>query len=131
MRSIWRLKGRDVLGGGLGGVLAAADGVLLGGQTKRIEAHGVQHVFAFQAVVARQNICRNIPQRVPHMQPRPRGVGEHIEHIVFLCGAVFVGHKRAVVFPVLLPFGLNVLRIVLRHGGRVCFAAKLQFLKGF
>ncbi len=42
----------DVLLGSHGGMLTGLDGILLGGESERVEAHGMEHVKALQALVA-------------------------------------------------------------------------------
>ena len=68
---------------GLGGharVLAGLHGVLLGGQTERVVAQGVENVGAEHPVIAREHVGGDVAQRVADMQARARGVGEHVLH---------------------------------------------------
>ena len=54
------------------------DGVLLRRQTESVVAKRVQHVLAQHAVVAREDIRRDVAQRMTHVQARAGGVGEHV-----------------------------------------------------
>ena len=59
-------------------MLAGLAGVLLGGQTERVEAHGVQHVEAGHAFEPGVHVGGDVAERVADMQARPRGVREHV-----------------------------------------------------
>ena len=50
-----------------GGVLPRLNGVLFGGQPKRIETHRVQYIEPGQSLVASHNIRSNVPQWMPHV----------------------------------------------------------------
>lgn len=43
----------------------------------------MQHIKAFQALVSRINIRRNVPEWMTDMQPSSRRVREHVEHVIF------------------------------------------------
>ena len=103
----------DVLFGGDGRVLAGLYGVLFGGKAVGVVAHGVQHVEPFQTFVAGKDVAGYVSQRVSHMQPRSRRVGEHVEDVVFwFVGGVFAA--VGVIFsPVALPFAFDVFEIVI------------------
>ena len=80
-RCSWRAVAADV---GLGGgprVRAGLHRVLLGGQPEGVEAHRVQHVVAGHPQVAAQDVRADEAQRVPDVQPRARGVGEHVQQV--------------------------------------------------
>ena len=94
-------------------MLSCLDGILLGGQSVGIIAHGVEHVKALLTLETRIDIAGNITQRMAHMQSRTAGIGEHVEHIKLLFAVVF-GHLIGFLFhPSLLPFLLNVSEIVI------------------
>ena len=107
------------LGGGPW-VRTGLDGVLLGRQAEGIVAQSVQHVLAQHAVIASIGIGSDIAQRVSHVQARTGGVGEHILHIeLFLRQLARIGGElayrvrgveSAIVFPVLLPGLLDLVR---------------------
>ncbi len=101
-------KGLDVVGGGLRRMSAGLQGILLGGQSKGVKAHGVQDVEAPRPLVARHDVGGGVALGVAHVQPRPGGVGEHVEDVVFRLLAEIHGLKRVVFLPVLLPFGFEV-----------------------
>ena len=103
----------DVLFRGDGRVGAGLDGVLLRRQPERVPAHRVQHVKAGHPFVPADNIAGRVALRVPHMQPGPGRVGEHIQHIVLgLVGIVGCG-EGLIGKPEILPFLLNTVKIVL------------------
>jgi len=60
-------------------MLPGLDRELLGRQTERIHPHRVQDVLAPHALVARDNVGCDEPQRMPHMQALAGRVGEHVE----------------------------------------------------
>ena len=66
---------------GLGGdprVLPGLHGVLLGGQAEGVVAHGVQHVVAVHPAEPAGDVGAQVAQRVADVQPRARGVREHV-----------------------------------------------------
>ena len=99
----------DVLLGGDARVDAVLDGVLLGGQTERVEAHRVQHVEALHPLVARDDIGGDVTKRMADVQADARGIREHIEHVILGTGGVEafgagVRHAEgALGFPSFLP----------------------------
>ncbi len=77
-----RADGLDV---GLGRdprVLPGLDGELLGGQAEGVVAHRVQDVVAVHAPEAARDVGTQVAQRVPDVQPGPRGVREHVHREV-------------------------------------------------
>ena len=98
--------------GAYGRVYAMLQRILLSRQAKSIVAHGVQHIEAFQAFVAAENIAGNVAERMAHMQAGTAGVRKHIEHIILGLAAV-VGHLiRFGIIPLLLPFFFNGVEVV-------------------
>ena len=71
---------RHVLGGGDRRVLAGLDCILLGRETKGVEAHAVEHISAPHALKAAEDVGTDISEWMPHMEPAARRVGEHVEH---------------------------------------------------
>ena len=65
----------DILLGGDGRMLTGLDGVLFRGQTEGIVAHRVEHVEAFEPLVAGIDIGSDIAQRVTDMQTRSGRMG--------------------------------------------------------
>ena len=102
----------DVLFGGDGGVLSRLYGILFGGQPVGVVAHGVQHVESFESFEAGVNIRGDIPERVAYMQTGSRGVGKHIQHIVFGFVRVFGDVVGVVLFPVFLPLLFDFSEII-------------------
>jgi len=130
--------GGDVVLGCRAGMCARAHGELLGGQTKRVVTHGVQHIVAPGAAVTGVHVGGDVAKRMAHVQTRARGVGKHIEHIA----ARPIGHRfgigqrprrvwclvGAVGLPAVLPAKLDLggqLGGVSIRGERVCHAARL------
>lgn len=119
---------RHVLHGGLGrlpGVGAAADRVLLGGQAEGVEAQRVQHVVPAHALVAGVDVGGDVAERVPHVQPGPGGVGEHVHDVLLgarddgrVPGQV-AGRVRRLVGALAVPEVLPACLDVGGHGSRV------------
>ena len=111
----------DVAFGGDPRVHVVLDGVLLGGQAKGVEAHGVQHVEPAHAAVAAGDVGGDEAQGVAHVQPHPAGIGEHVQHVVLGLGGVEVrvagvgGAEGFGVGPAGLPLGFDGLEVVF-HG---------------
>ena len=61
-------------------VLAGLHRVLLGRQTKRVEAHRVQHVAAEHALEAGVHVGADVAEWVSDVQAGTRRVREHVEH---------------------------------------------------
>ena len=94
-----------------GSLRIVLDGGVLGGQTKGIEADGVQHVVAAHAGLTGHGIADGVVARVAHVQVARR-IREHLEHILLGLGGVGVDGKEVGVLPGLHPPGLNGLRVV-------------------
>ena len=103
----------NILFGGDGGGLTGLYGVLFGGQAVGVVAHGVQHVETFQAFVACKDVAGYVSEGVSHMQSRSRGVGEHVEDVVFGFVGDVVGAVGLIFAPVVLPFAFDVVEIVI------------------
>ena len=107
----------DVGFGRDGRMLSGLDGILFGGQSVGIIAHGVQHIETLQTLEACIDITGDIAEWMAHMQARTAGVREHVEHIEFLFVLVFGNLIRLVLHPALLPFLLDFSEIVFH----ICF----------
>ncbi len=105
-------EGINIIFGGNRRMLAGTDRVLLGWQAKRVIAHRVQHVKAFQAFVPRENISGDVAQRVPYVQARARRIREHVQHIIFGLIAFIIDFINMMVVPKLFPLFLNITGIV-------------------
>ena len=57
------------------------NGILLGGQSECIPAHGVKYIESIHPFVPGHNVSGGVPFRMPHMQSRARRIGEHIQNI--------------------------------------------------
>ena len=92
---------------------AGIDGVLFGGQAKRVPAHRMEDVESAHALVTTENVGGGIAFGMAHVQAGAGRVGEHVEDVELRLGAVVRGGKGFVVEPVLLPLGLDDVEWVL------------------
>ena len=96
--------------------------ILLRRQPERIPPDRVQHVEPLHPLVSRNDIRRRIPFRMSHMQPLPRRIRKHIQHVVFRLRIVHRAGRidthrlprleRLVRLPVCLPLLLNRVMVV-------------------
>ena len=124
-------------------MLAGLHGILLGRQAEGVVAHGVQHILALHAVIARYHIGGEIAQRMADMQALARRVGEHVHGevrgpairiaapAVLQVTADVGGPEGSPLIPDFLPFGFNVLgesRVIAECWltGRCCFGVLLD-----
>ncbi len=114
-----RLHGGDVGVGPFLGMDLVFHGGVLGRQAERVPAHGMQHVEALGALVARDHVALRVVAHVAHMDA-PRRIGEHLQHVVFRPGAIHDGAERLALVPDLPPLGFGLAKIVAdgcrRHG---------------
>jgi hypothetical protein len=98
-------------------VLAGLDRVLLGRQAERVEAHRVQDVVAGHAQIAAQHVGADVAQRMPHVQPGPAGIREHVVQVILRAAGRESGAQRpgwirrverALALPALLPARLDL-----------------------
>ncbi len=93
------------------------DGGILRGQAERIPSHGMKHVVAVHPHVAGERVADRVVAHVPHVQ-RARGIGQHLEDVIFLLGRVGLGGvERGILLPALEPLlfdGLRVVALVIR-----------------
>ena len=117
--------GLDVLPRGLLRMPPGGDGVLLGREPERVVPHGMKHVVALHPLASRDDVRPDVAHRVPDVQARPGGVGEHVEHVVLRLGGVEVGVARIrgpegpLLGPASLPPGLDRARVVSVHARRM------------
>ena len=111
------LERLDVLRGRDGRMSPRPDGVLFGGEAKRIPAHRMEHLLASHPTVPADDVSRRVALGMPHMQPGPRRIREHVQHIhLRFRGIDRAELERAVLIPESLPLGFNSLRIESGHG---------------
>jgi hypothetical protein len=93
--------------------------VLLGRQAERVVAEGVEDVAAGHPVVAGEHVGADVAERVADVEPRARGVREHVEHVQLRSvgdpvepvdeGSARVGGvERALPVPAVLPGDLDL-----------------------
>ena len=71
-------------------VSSGIDGVLFGGQTESIPAHGVQDVETLHPFVAACDIGRGVSFGVTDMKSGTGGIGEHVQTVILgLIGKIF------------------------------------------
>ena len=96
------------------------DGVLFGGEPERIPAHRMEHLLASHPTVPTDDVGRRVALGMSHVQPGPRRIREHVEHVHLGLGGIDgTDPKRLEFLPKSLPFGFNALGVVTGHGGLV------------
>ena len=99
------LRGHRRMGSGL-------DGVLFRGQSERVPPHRMKHVEIAHPLVAAEDVGRGVSLGMADVQPRPGGIGEHIQRVELRPGVEIDRPERVVLLPVLLPFLLDRGKIV-------------------
>ena len=93
------------------------DGVVLGRQAERVPADGKQHVIAFHAALAGDDIHRRVAARMADVQARAGRIRELDQRVEFRLLMAGFRLKAMGLFPLLLPFQLNLIGIVsFAHG---------------
>ena len=87
------------------------DGGVFGGHAEGIPAHRMQYRVAHGALEARDNVAHRVIADVPHMDA-PRGVGEHLQHVVFRPRVVVLGGEDTALGPDFLPAGFGLAGVV-------------------
>ena len=93
---------------------AVLDGRILGRHAEGVEAHRMQDVEALHRLVARHDITDGIVAHVAHVQVARR-IREHLECVVLRATSVGLRLVDLALFPLLLPFRLDVLRRISFH----------------
>ncbi len=98
------------------GIVARLYRILFRWQSETVETYGVQDVIALHSLHSGKYIGSGITFRVSYVQTRARGVGEHIQNIIFGLGKIVqVRAERLVVFPVFNPFFFNAFEVCVSH----------------
>jgi hypothetical protein len=84
------------------------NGILLCRESEGVIAHGMEDVKALQPLVSAENITGDIAEWVPHMQPCPAGVWEHVQYIIFGFAALIMHFICIALLPIVLPFPFNI-----------------------
>ena len=110
--------------GGMGGVLHRG---VLGRHAERVPAHRVQHVEAARALVARHHVAHRVVAHMAHMDA-PRGVREHLEHVILRPRIVVARGEYRPVGPDLLPLLLGFADVVAfgPHVSEVSFSRNVR-----
>ncbi len=90
------------------------DGVIFRGQAEGVPADGVKDVVALHPALPGDDVKGRVAARVPHVQPRARGVGELNQAVILGLAGVQNGLESLLLFPDGLPLGLDSFGIVLR-----------------
>ena len=94
---------------------AAFDRRVLGGQPKRIEAHGEHHVVTLHPHEARAGIARRHRVPMPDVQVAA-GVGQHGQRVKLFAHRIDLRAIQFAYFPFLLPLRFNGQMIVTASG---------------
>ena len=136
----------DVIARGQRGMLTGLDGILLGGETKSVPAHGMEDVAPAESLVPRDNVRGRITFRVSHVQTGAARVGKHVEHVEFWLGGIEILLARVgrmeslLLLPNGLPFGVELIEGIglaafahesEREGGRIRNTGKREITKSF
>ena len=89
--------------------------ILFSRQTKRIVAHRIQNIEAFEPLETGINIRRNVSQRMPDVQARTRRIREHIQNIELGFRATVRHFIRLVLCPKLFPLRFDSTWIVFHN----------------
>ena len=106
-----------VLLGRNGRVRTGLNGVLFGREAESVPTHRVQHVETAAALVAADDIGSGVTFGVAHMEARAARVREHVQAVILGLGLIGARLESLMFFPVGLPLGFDLLRIVLCHSG--------------
>ena len=110
-----RLHRGDVVAGPGAGVGAALHRRVLGRHPEGVPAHRVQHVEALRPLVARDHVAHGVVAHMAHVDA-PRGVGKHLQHIVFRARGIMPRGEAAAILPHRAPCRLDGRGVVAGHG---------------
>ncbi len=126
------LVGRCVARDHRGRVRLLGDRLVFGGQTERIEAHGVQHAVALHGPHAAHQVGADVVAAVAHAQPRAAGIGEEVQPVELGSARKLARAEQVGFLPTLTPLGLERGRFVtvgdgvLDHGETPFYFPKVQ-----
>src|SRR5262249_47360761 len=106
------------------GMDAFFNGIVFGRQSKRVPSHGVEHFIPLQGFVTAPHVRQDIPTPMADVQPRPRGIGKHVQAIVFGPWVSVGHHMHPTLFPTPTPFSFDFLRFIrlVAHRSRTSLA---------
>ena len=104
-----------VLLGGNGRVRTGLNGVLFCGEAESVPTHRVEHVETAAALVAADDVGGGVTFGVAHMEASATRVREHVQAVILGLGLIFARLESLMFFPVGLPLGFDLLRIILSH----------------
>src|SRR3990167_7592919 len=90
-----------------------SNGKLFRRQAKTVPSHWMEHIETKLSFISGNDIRAGVTGDVSHMEPRPRWVGKHIQHIKLVFIGINFGLKRLLFFPNLLPFFFYSGRVIL------------------
>ena len=91
------------------------NGVLFSGEAESVPTHRVEHVKTLGALVAANDIRCGVTFGVTHMEASATGIREHVQAVILGLGLIGARLESLMFFPVGLPLGFDLLRIVLCH----------------
>ena len=71
-------------------MLSCLDGILLCRQSECVISHRMKHIEAAQTLVTAIDVARDISERMADMKSGSRRIREHVKHIVFRLGTVYL-----------------------------------------
>ena len=104
----------DILVGPFGGRNVVLERRVLGGHTKRIPAHRLQHIETLHPLEPRNYVTNSVIAHMPHVQ-FPAGIGEHAQAVETVACGVFTDLESATLRPECLRLGFQRLGIVCVH----------------
>ena len=104
--------GRNILFGRILGVNTRLNGVILGGKSEGVKAHGLEYVVALHPLETGIGIGGTVVVPVPDVQFCTRGIGEHFKNVqLFAFGVLFIELVEFCLFPACLPLFLDGMMI--------------------
>ena len=92
---------------------AVLDGVVLCGQPKRVKSDGEQDIISLHPALARHHFQSGIRLDMPDVHTGARRIRELHQSVKLGLITLILGFKNVRFFPLLLPFPLNPIKIVL------------------
>ena len=109
--------GRDVRVGPFGRMAGILAGGVFCRHAEGVPAHGVEHIVALGAAIARHHVAHGVVAHMPHVDA-PRRIGEHLQHVIFRALVVVAGQEGLPLLPDPLPllFGFAGVIALGNHG---------------
>ena len=98
----------DVLESSLFGMLSRLYCILFGGQSIGVITHGVKYVEALLTLESSIDVTGYVTKGMSHVQSCSRGIGKHVQHIVFLLVGILCNAIGLFLVPALVPLLFNL-----------------------